>query len=81
MRRQWSAPYRFIVTAAMDDNVRLCIGESDGQSDHVTRVSKTARLLLAITGLTTMSALATYAVGLDRQALWQVVQPASPISS
>ena len=40
----------------------------------MTRVGKTARLLLAITGLITMSGLATYAIGLDRQALWQVVQ-------
>jgi len=40
----------------------------------VTRTSKTARLLLAATGLVTMSAFATFAIGLDRQALWQVVQ-------
>lgn len=40
----------------------------------MTHGSKTARLLLAAASLITMTAFATFAVGLDRQVLWQVVR-------
>ena len=35
---------------------------------------KTARILLAVAGLTAVTAFATFAIGLDRLALWQVVR-------
>jgi CDP-diacylglycerol pyrophosphatase len=50
------------------------MGENDEQNDQVRRGRKTAWLLLAAAGLVTMTAIATFAVGLDRQALWQVVR-------
>jgi CDP-diacylglycerol pyrophosphatase len=38
------------------------------------RASKTARFLLAATGLATVTGFTTFAISLDRQALWPVVQ-------
>ena len=50
------------------------IGENDGRGDHVTRGSKMARLLLAAAALLVMTAFVTFAVGLNRRTLWQVVR-------
>jgi CDP-diacylglycerol pyrophosphatase len=50
------------------------IGESDGRGDHVTSGSKMARLLLVAGALLMMTAFVAFAVGLNRQALWQVVR-------
>ncbi len=48
--------------------------ESDAQGEVVTRGTKTAWIFWAVAGLTVSTAFATFAIGLDRMALWQVVR-------
>src|SRR5271167_4827533 len=47
---------------------------SDAQNDAVTRGVKTVWIVSAAAILTVSAAFATFAVGLDRMALWQVVR-------
>ncbi len=48
--------------------------DNDGQGEVVTRGRKTAWIFLAVAGLTVSTAFATFAIGLDRMVLWQVVR-------
>ena len=48
--------------------------ENDAQGGAVTRGMKTVCILSAVAGLTVSTAFATFAVGLDRMVLWQVVR-------
>jgi CDP-diacylglycerol pyrophosphatase len=48
--------------------------ESDAQSEALTRRMKTAWILSAVAGLTMSTGFATFAIGLDRMVLWQVVR-------
>jgi CDP-diacylglycerol pyrophosphatase len=50
------------------------VAESDAEGETVTRGMKAAWILLAVAGLTVSTAFATFAIGLDRMALWQVVR-------
>jgi CDP-diacylglycerol pyrophosphatase len=55
--------------------VRISLtNENEGRSKPMTRVGQIAWVLLAAAGLIAMTGFATFAVGLDRLALWQVVQ-------
>jgi hypothetical protein len=47
----------------------------------VTRGLKTVWILSAVAGLTVSTAFATFAIGLDRMVLWQVVRACAPTSS
>jgi CDP-diacylglycerol pyrophosphatase len=49
-------------------------GLSDARSEAVTRGTKTVWILSAVAALTVSTAFATFAIGLDRMVLWQVVR-------